>query len=61
MAIELAAIRHYVELHGYRPPDLFVHAVLSCPTQGSAEYAHALARFREINLERHQQLFPDDP
>jgi hypothetical protein len=53
-------ISHYVESHGYRPPDVFVHAVLACPTPGSAEYAHAVARFREINLERHRRRFPDD-
>lgn len=53
-------ICHYVESHGYRPPDPFVHAVLACPTPSSAEYALAVARFREINLERYRRLFPDD-
>jgi len=57
--VALQMVSHYVESHGYRPPDDFVEAVLSCPTPGTPEYANAVARFREINLERHRKRFPD--
>jgi hypothetical protein len=36
-------VAHYVEGHGYRPPEEFVQAVLACPAQGSPEYASAIA------------------
>jgi hypothetical protein len=52
-------IFHYVEVHRYVPPDAFVQAVLTCPAPGSAEYARAVASFREINHERYRRLFPD--
>jgi len=36
---------HYVESHGYRPPDEFVAAVLACPPQGSPEFLEMLRPF----------------
>jgi hypothetical protein len=50
-------VSHYVDAHRYRPPDVFVQAVLACPAPGTIEYTGAVAAFREINLERYRQLF----
>jgi hypothetical protein len=60
LGVPMEMICHYVESHGYRPPDPFVHAVLASPIPGSADYARAVARFREFNLQRYRRLFPDD-
>jgi len=38
-------VLHYIEVHGYRPPDAFITAVIDCPEQSSAQY---LARMREF-------------
>jgi hypothetical protein len=38
-------IVHYVEAHVYRPPDIFVEAVLACPAQGSVEYFALMRAF----------------
>lgn len=46
-------VLHYVDEHGYRPPDEFVAAVMASPLPGTPEYAAAVARFREI----HQRQF----
>ena len=37
---------HYVEAHGYRPPDEFIAAVMNSPLPNSKEYAAAIAPFR---------------
>lgn len=39
-------IYHYVSVHGYRPPDEFVEAVLNGTRSGSAEHKAILARLR---------------
>jgi hypothetical protein len=38
-------VAHYVEQHGYLPPQEFVDAVLAAPAPGTAEYAQAVAPF----------------
>lgn len=38
-------ICHYIEAHGYAPPQEFIAAVLACPAAGSAEYKVGLAKF----------------
>lgn len=38
-------IAHYVEAHGYKPPDAFVRAVMACPPQGSREYFAMMRQF----------------
>lgn len=38
-------ITHYIQDHGYRPPDEFVAAVLACPEQGSATFLELLRPF----------------
>ncbi len=38
-------IAHYVEHHGYRPPEEFVAAVRACSAQGSEEYLRLLLPF----------------
>ena len=35
-------ILHYVDAHGYRPPDEFLEAIEQCPRMGSREYLDAL-------------------
>ena len=35
-------IAHYIDAHGYRPPDEFQEAVLACPPMGTARYLKAL-------------------
>jgi hypothetical protein len=39
---------HYIEDHGYRPPDEFLVAVQTCPEQGSAEFLELLQPFEHI-------------
>ncbi len=38
-------IGHYVEAHAYRPPDVFIQAVLASPAQGSVEYFNLMRAF----------------
>jgi hypothetical protein len=38
-------VAHYVEKHGYLPPQEFVDAVLTSPTPGTAAYADAVKPF----------------
>jgi hypothetical protein len=38
-----AGILHYVDVHNYLPPRVFLDAVLACPPMGSDEYFAALA------------------
>jgi hypothetical protein len=40
-----ALILHYIEVHGYRPPEEFVDAVLAAPHQGSREFHELMDRF----------------
>jgi hypothetical protein len=35
-------ITHYIDAHGYQPPECFCEAVLRCPPMGSMEYLQAL-------------------
>jgi hypothetical protein len=35
-------ITHYMNAHGYRPPECFCEAVLRCPPMGSMEYLRAI-------------------
>jgi hypothetical protein len=37
-----ALILHYIDVHGYRPPNEFCDAVVACPEMGSEEYLAAL-------------------
>jgi hypothetical protein len=36
------SIVHYIDAHGYRPPDEFVDAVMRCPRMSSAKYFGAI-------------------
>ena len=45
---------HYIEDHGYRPPDQFLVAVQTCPEQGSVEFLELLQRFEHIWRDRAQ-------
>ncbi len=36
-------IDHYIEVHGYQPPDSFMDSVLECPSPFSAAYRQLLA------------------
>lgn len=45
---------HYVEAHGYRPPDEFITAVMESPLPGSAEYTAAVEPFRRLH-EQYQE------
>jgi hypothetical protein len=36
------SIAHYIDAHGYRPPDIFRQAVMSCPNANSIEFKRAL-------------------
>jgi hypothetical protein len=38
-------ILHYIEAHGYRPPDEFITAVIACPEQGSETYRERMRQF----------------
>jgi hypothetical protein len=42
-------LSHYVEAHGYRPPDEFIVAVLQSPLPGTAEYLAEVATFRRLH------------
>jgi hypothetical protein len=43
---------HYIEDHGYRPPDQFLEAVQTCPEQGSVEFLELLQPFEHIWRDR---------
>ena len=36
------AIAHYIASHWYRPPDIFLRAVMACPPMNSMEYKKAI-------------------
>ncbi len=36
------AIKHYIAAHWYKPPDVFIQAVMSCPAMNSMEYKKAI-------------------
>lgn len=36
-------IDHYIEVHGYAPPESFLQAVMDCPSPASAEYRTLMA------------------
>jgi len=38
-------ISHYVEAHGYKPPDAFINAVLGSPLPDTAEYGRSVHPF----------------
>lgn len=40
---------HYIEAHGYRPPDEFITAVMASPLPGTAEYRAAVEPFRKLH------------
>jgi hypothetical protein len=40
-----AMVVHYIEAHGYQPPDAFVEAVLACPAPPQPAYYDALRPF----------------
>lgn len=44
-------VAHYVDRHGYRPPEDFIAAVLACPLPGSEEYSQAVEALRRIREE----------
>lgn len=37
-------VLHYIDAHRYRPPDVFLEAVVACPPMRSMEYWRALRR-----------------
>jgi hypothetical protein len=43
---------HYIEVHGYQPPEKFVDAVLRCPRMGSTAYSEALQRIGGVAFSR---------
>jgi hypothetical protein len=45
---------HYVEAHGYCPPESFRKALLECPPLASKEYFAALLRTRWASIARHE-------
>lgn len=45
-------ILHYMNAHGYRPPDEFLEAVVACPPMRSQEYRRALARVGGLEIFR---------
>jgi hypothetical protein len=42
-----ALLVHYIEDHGYRPPQEFIEAVMACPEQESEEYMKLLGPFEQ--------------
>lgn len=40
-------IVHYIEDHGYQPPQEFVEAVMACPEQASVEYSALIRQFEK--------------
>ena len=40
---------HYIEAHGYRPPDEFIAAVLASPLPATAEYGTLVEPFRRLH------------
>lgn len=49
-------VSHYVERHGYLPPEEFVAAVLQTPAFGSPQYASLVERFRDLPISEEDHL-----
>ena len=49
-------VSHYVEVHGYLPPEEFVTAVLQTPALGSPQYAALVERFRDFPISEEDHL-----
>jgi hypothetical protein len=45
---------HYIEAHGYRPPDEFVTAVMESPSPRTKKYTKAVEPFRRLH-EQYQE------
>ncbi len=43
-------LSHYVEAHGYAPPQAFIEALMSAPSPGTDEYAAQIALFRSSRV-----------
>src|SRR5262249_46536575 len=43
-----AMVTHYIEAHGYKPPDAFIEAVLACPVPPEPVYYDALRPFGNV-------------
>jgi hypothetical protein len=41
-------ILHYMEQHGYRPPDMFIDAVMACPEPVSPAYLELFTPFKRL-------------
>jgi hypothetical protein len=46
-------ILHYVQEHGYRPPERYCQALLESPLPGTEEYRAAVKRFRDASFRRY--------
>ena len=44
-------VAHYVEVHQYAPPSLFVASILTAPLPGTPEYRDAVAVFRAVHMQ----------
>lgn len=53
-------IGHYVEAHGYCPPEAFIAAVLAGPAPGSAAWREALGLAPEEHLAAEERLADED-
>jgi hypothetical protein len=53
------AVAHYISAHWYRPPQIFIEAVLKCPPIDSMNYKKApLANGGRSLVNRHLQALP---
>jgi hypothetical protein len=49
-------IVHYIEQHGYRPPDEFIAAVFKSPLPGTEEYERLTEPFRQLQRQRFRKM-----
>jgi hypothetical protein len=48
-------VAHYVEVHGYCPPESFIAAVMESPLPGTKEYLAAVEPFRRLHEQRYER------
>lgn len=54
-------VLHYIEQHGYLPPEEFIAAVIASPLPGTSEYAAAVSGFRVIHQRQHDEMLKEPP
>lgn len=43
-------LAHYIQVHGYAPPDEFIDAIMKSPIPGTQDYGDAVQKFHDLHI-----------